>query len=250
VTTATLYGLCYSPWTERARWALDHHRVAHRYREHVPYLGEPVLRWRSQPPPGARATVPLFVDAHGAHRDSIDIVVHADRVGSGPQLVRDEAALRRLAEIAETGLRSIRARFTSRLLADPEALRESAMAAVPAPLATLAAPIAAAGARFVAAKYGASLGREDDDLDVMRTTAHALATHVDLGAVPTRATLRAEDLVVATFLAGVRPADVAHISLRPAIRRAWTAEPLTGELAPLLAWRDALYASARGDVSR
>ena len=40
----TLYSIPYSPWSMRARWALDHHRIPHRSREWVPLLTEPVLR--------------------------------------------------------------------------------------------------------------------------------------------------------------------------------------------------------------
>ncbi len=41
---ATLHGLSCSPWTWRARWALDHHRIDYDYREHTPMLGERRLR--------------------------------------------------------------------------------------------------------------------------------------------------------------------------------------------------------------
>ena len=44
----TLYGLSLSPWTERARWALDHHGVAYDYHEHVPMLGEVLLRMKAR----------------------------------------------------------------------------------------------------------------------------------------------------------------------------------------------------------
>ena len=35
-----LYGLSYSPWTEKARWALLHHRILFRYVEHAPMRDE------------------------------------------------------------------------------------------------------------------------------------------------------------------------------------------------------------------
>ena len=54
----TLYGVGYSPWTERARWALDHHRIAYRYREHLPMLGEPMLRRRARAAGQAKPTAP------------------------------------------------------------------------------------------------------------------------------------------------------------------------------------------------
>ena len=40
----TLVGLAYSPWTQKARWALTHHGVPHDFESYVPTLGEPKLR--------------------------------------------------------------------------------------------------------------------------------------------------------------------------------------------------------------
>ena len=45
----TLYGLTQSAWTEKARWALEHHGIAYRYHEHVPVLGEVLLRLKARP---------------------------------------------------------------------------------------------------------------------------------------------------------------------------------------------------------
>ncbi|WP_239014942.1 glutathione S-transferase N-terminal domain-containing protein [Archangium violaceum] len=59
----TLVGLGYSGWTEKARWAMDHHRLAYQYSEHIPLLGE--LRLRRHAPPGGRGTVPLLVEDSG-----------------------------------------------------------------------------------------------------------------------------------------------------------------------------------------
>src|SRR5262245_44456729 len=50
-----LLGAFYSPWTERARWALDHHGIAYRFEEHVPVVGELALRRRRSATKGAPA---------------------------------------------------------------------------------------------------------------------------------------------------------------------------------------------------
>src|SRR5580658_7746154 len=39
-----LVSLHVSPWSERAKWALDHHRLAYTVVEHVPIAGERRLR--------------------------------------------------------------------------------------------------------------------------------------------------------------------------------------------------------------
>ena len=39
-----LIGIGYSPWTEKARWALDHHGIDYRYSEHLILFGMLPLR--------------------------------------------------------------------------------------------------------------------------------------------------------------------------------------------------------------
>lgn len=242
---AHLYGAAYSPWTERARWALDHHRIAHQYHEHVPMLGEFLLRAKAKVPRGQRTTVPLFIDEHGArYMDSIAIILRSDEGQSRP-LTKDSSALRELAAIVETALDASRARVTSRILADPEAQRESAKAAVPGFLVGFAAPVAALGAKFIAKKHGVRLGHEQENIDVLRGVLRELRSRVRLDQPPTRDTLTSSDILIATLLQTVQPVDASHITLGPALRRAWGEPSLAREFADLVAWRDAAYRAAR-----
>ena len=71
-----LYGIAYSPWTMKARWALDHHKIPYRYREHLILFGMPELRWRLKKPFGD-ITVPLLVNGGGnSVMDSFEIARH------------------------------------------------------------------------------------------------------------------------------------------------------------------------------
>jgi len=246
----TLYGVGYSPWTERARWALDHHRIAYRYREHIPMVGEPLLRLRARGAAGAKPTVPLLVHQGGAIGDSLGIMRYADACGRGPSLRSDSAGAAAWAERIEQGLGAGRARLTAAILADPEALRESMLPVSPAPLAGMLRPVAAQGARFIAKKYGADLAQVDAHVEAQRRVCLALRDalggrqHLEADA------LCASDLLAATFLQMVEPVQHPRIVLLPALRRAWTAAPLVDEFADLLAWRDGLYATARGTRTR
>lgn len=58
---ARLYAESFAPWCEKARWALDHHRVPYDYTEHLPMIGELRLRSAARKWSG-RVTVPLLVD--------------------------------------------------------------------------------------------------------------------------------------------------------------------------------------------
>lgn len=243
--SAVLYGLAYSPWTERARWALDHQRVAYRYREHVPMLGEPLLRWNARVSRGQKATVPLLVERDGTRvMDSIAIIERADR-GAARKLVADRGALIELARDIDAVLHLGRGRVTARIVADPSAQRESAAAAVPAFLAPIAAPMAAMGARFIASKHQVSLDQERASIDALRALLTRLAPRIEALPAPSRASLTAEQIVLATALQSVRPAHTTHFVLGPAVRRAWTVEELASEFAGLIAWRDELYRVAR-----
>src|SRR5579864_5859577 len=78
-----LVSLNVSPWTERAKWALDHHRLTYEVTEHLPILGERRLR-RLVGPGKPRATVPVLVAGTEVVSESWDIAVYADREGEGP----------------------------------------------------------------------------------------------------------------------------------------------------------------------
>ena len=241
----TLFGIAYSPWTERARWALDHHGIRYQWVAHRPYLGEGALRRRARLASGERASVPLFLDGDRVLRDSIDILRHADEVGRGPKLIADAARFGELVAITETGLRAVRGRVTAGILGDREALREQVLGTVPAFMASLLVPLAVRGTRFIGKKYGATMERDGANLATMRQTLAKLDERIDTSVVPTPSTLTAEHILLATFLQGIRPVATPHIKLRPATQKVWTCEPLTAEAARLLAWRDAVYAAAR-----
>jgi glutathione S-transferase len=240
---ATLHGLFYSPWTERARWALDHHRIAYRYREHTILLGELQLRRAARGTGRSKATVPLLRDGELVLGDSLQIIQYADRVGAGAPLGSSEPELLELAGRVEGALRSIRIRVTLRTLKDREALREAAATAVPGLLAGLCRPVAALGARHVARKYGFDADADEPPerpvIELLRAVRDRLDGRPLLGE-----TFGAGDILVATLLQGVRPADPGP-KLPPATRRVWTSESLAEQFADLLEWRDALYARWR-----
>ncbi|MCA9617526.1 MAG: glutathione S-transferase N-terminal domain-containing protein [Myxococcales bacterium] len=237
MTAARLYGLYYSPWTERARWALDHEEVPYRFHHHVPMLGEPLLRWRGRRLGKGRVSVPLFVDGATTLGDSVEIMGHASRHGQG-RLGADEPETRAWAERVEPLLQAGRALVAARTLADREALREAAMAASPAFFAGALRPVAALGARFIARKYEADLDDEARQIETMRDV--CLTIREALEDEPSdRLTARA--ILLATALQPVAAVADRHIPLKPATRGIWSTPALAAELSDLLTWRDDLY---------
>ena len=121
--TPHLIALSYSAWSEKARFALDHHAIAYVSHEHVPMLGEPFLRFVTRRP-FARVSVPVLVHRGRVLSDSFEIARYADRIGEGQTLFPAE----RLAEIrawddeSQGAMAAGRALVTTRVLASNEAL--------------------------------------------------------------------------------------------------------------------------------
>ncbi|MCA9643581.1 MAG: glutathione S-transferase [Myxococcales bacterium] len=237
----TLYGLAYSPWTERARWALDHHRIPHRYREHLILIGEPSLRWRSRNAGTSKASVPLFVDGDLAIGDSLAIAQHADAVGRGAPLGTDHPDFAAFSARVETALQAARALVTAAILADPEALRESARAAAPEALTPMMRPVAATAARFIARKYSADLKADDRNRASIREVLTELRQRRAETPYLQGEHFSAFDIWAATLLQGVRPVAHTYIKLSPAVERAWTQPELAREFEDLISWRNRIY---------
>lgn len=234
-----------SPWSERARWALDHHGIAYTTQVHLPFLGERRLRRLVGPGP-KRATVPVLVTDGGVLPESWDIALWADRNGSGSRLIPDAhaQAIRDWAARADAWMGEGRALIVAGMLQSPAALDEALPRSVPGWLRRLLRPMT----RYSTAWFGRKYGVIGADLDRHRATLRAGLAELR-AALGGRETLLESfsyaDIVVATALQGVKPVQSPTIRLGPATRQVWTQPELAAEFADLLDWRDALYASRR-----
>jgi glutathione S-transferase len=242
----TLYTLSYSPWSERARWALDYHGVKFVERHHVPMLGEPFLRLWTRRARGV-VTVPLLVDGDLVLGDSYLIARWADSNSrNGRETLFPEAAQGTILtwnERAGIALQSARALVIAALARDEEALLES----VPRALRSL--PGARATARLGLAHF-----RRKYALDEKTESAHLEALELgvdqlreDLGGrkylVDRRFTYA--DILGATLLQSVVPVADEFLRLGPATRRTWTRSDLAERSRDLLGWRDEIYRAFR-----
>ncbi len=237
-----LVHLSYSPWSEKARWALDHHHVRHRRVEHLPLVLEPALRIASRNLREKQTVPRLFVGAE-VKGDSLEIARWADAIGSGTTLFPEDrrGAILDWVDRSEELLAAGRARLLERMLESRPALRE----ALPAPLRAIGGPavaIARAATAFVRQKHvarseslAAHEARMTSVLDKVRAAIH--------GQDPLLGTFTFADVAVASALSMVelRPEN----PLGPEQRKVWAEPRLAEAYRDVLDWRDAIYARYR-----
>jgi glutathione S-transferase len=244
-----LLGLPYSPWSEKACWALEVRKVPYRYRVYQPLLGELELRLKVRRFRGV-VSVPLLVDEHGrVYDDSAKIARFADTRGSGPVLFPavHEAAIAHWIAHSERGLSAARALALERQLRDDEAMAEMVPRGLRHALGWLAPRVAEFGLRRTLRKYGANARSAQEHRDSVRTVLDEL-----------RRALAAQGAVPGTILGSFTFADIActqvlgfiappafGLKLGKASVRGFTDSELAREYADIVAWRDALYETYR-----
>ncbi len=231
----TLVCIHYSPWSLKARWALDHHRVEYRRSEYLPMFGAPLVRLRARRFSG-KLTIPLLIDGREVFTDSFDIAQRAEAIGSGsPLFAPGVEAVRRFNDLGERLSAAGRARATAMVLKDPAAQKAS----LPPALRALT-PMARVGAHFLARKYSFDADAADRYEQEMAATLEAL--DAALTADFLLGDFSYADVAVAMALQFVSPADRGP-KLGDA-RAAWTAPHLAERFSRLLEWRDGLLEGA------
>ncbi|NOJ79633.1 glutathione S-transferase N-terminal domain-containing protein [Myxococcus xanthus] len=243
--TWTLIGEAASPWSEKARWALDHHRLAYAYREHYPLIGELSLRLRARRLKG-RVSTPMLLTAEGPLIDSFHIARYADAHGSAPTLFPAEHAEEIAAWNArsEAALGAARVRYLDRLANDRAAKLEQQPPAFPGFVRQLSVPAVDLAMAYLRRKYGMpdSTAAEATLVFELEALQRALAggkRHL----VANRLTYA--DLAMAVTLQFVSPVDGEHLAIGPATRAAGVHPQLCARYPDIVAWRDALYARHR-----
>ena len=241
--TATLLGLPYSPWTERARWALDHHHVSYDFEYYMLLLGEPGLRIRLRDFKN-KVTVPIFFGDEGnVIRDSWAIAEWADAQHANTPLFPSEfrPQITSFFVKVEAAVQAGRGLVTAATGKSQQALVESTPSFIPK---ALRHAVALSGAPLFKLKYGLT----DADLATQRATVEALATELD-GQLSVGSFVFEKfsfaDILAATFVQGVKPVDNRFIHMGEGMRAAWTLPDADARFPNLIAWRDAIYETHR-----
>jgi glutathione S-transferase len=235
----------FSPWSERARFALDHHRIDYRNEEYIPMLGEPLLRLRTRVFRGT-VTVPVLFHDGLILRDSVDIARYADRIGKSAPLfpASAEAEVSRYVELASSLMEAARALSVTRMARDERTQLEALPPSIPAPLRRAMLPLARLGTTFMTRKYHLDARDPEQDRATIRRGLERLRTELR-GRDTLLSGFTFADIAVAVSLTMVRPVEHPLIPLTPAMRTAFTEPRLAEEFEDLLVWRDKLYAERR-----
>ncbi len=241
-----LIALRYSPWSEKARWALDWHGAPYRERAYQPMFGEPWLRARARRWRG-KISVPVLRCRSGYIFDSFAIAQWADEWGAGPKLIPagQEQAVDAWNGHSETALAAGRGLLVYRTGQNPAAQRDYLPRFLPR-WATdrFGRALAHSGLAFFRYKYKLdAVGQADCRqrlVETLETLARALA-----GGRFLLGQFSFADIAMAQVLQFVEPVAGAPIRVGAASRACWGDAELAGRFAELVAWRDALYADFR-----
>jgi len=241
----TLVVLSYSPWSERARWVLDHHRLAYRTVQHAPFLGEFRLR-RLVGKRNGRATVPLLLAEGTVLGDSWDIARYADQLGTGEKLIPAEleSEIRECNDLAERAMTQGRALVVAGLLASPSALDETLPAEIPGWLRPLLRPITRYGTAWFGRKYELDLEALASAREELRVALNGFRRRLGDSAF-LFGRFSYADIVFCSLLQGISPLDDRYLKLGPGQRRVWTQPELAAEFDDLIRYRDRTYAAKR-----
>lgn len=240
-----LLGLPYSPWSEKARWALEARGIPYTPVLYAPLLGEPALRLKLRKWTGNVSVPVLTTDEGKAIADSAHIARWADGKGQGPTLfpAADEAKVAHYVEESERGLAAGRLLGLMRVLADKDAQVEL----TPKPLRGVpgAAAITAFGVARTLRKYDSSPKDHDAAQAALIDCLEGLRR--DLAASPSTGTPKTllrefsfADIAMAQVLVFVSPPSFG-VRIGHANRKSFSDEMMKERFPDLLAWRDALY---------
>ena len=235
----TLVSIAYSPWSRRAKKALDRQGIEYRLQSFLPGAGEPMLRARLRKPFG-KVTVPVLFTDDGPLMDSTEIAYWAsdrsDTPLAPPRLrpIIDEWVAR-----AEDALMAGRLRTTTLIRADRDALRSSLPSAV-RPLGPLGMLIASDLTRRLLTKYADERTMSERNAvldDYVQTLESALENGPHLAGEPSYA-----DLAAASGLAFIGPD--ARAPIPPEARPHWTRADLVEKHPKVFAWCEQVWADS------
>jgi glutathione S-transferase len=237
----TFYSIQVSPWSELARWAIDHHRVECRRVEYLPLVAELQLRLATGKV-FSRVSAPTLVDGQSVFADSFDIARYAELVGNGASLFPGGPSgdVGPWNDRAQRALNAGRTLHFARIEGDQDALRELVPGFVPEALRDLSVPVVGQTFAFLGRKYRANAASNAQAQAALVEELEHLERALASGPYLLGAFSYA-DIAMAGALHYVDPVGDRYMRLGSATRHSLRDAPLAERFGKVLAWRDDLY---------
>jgi len=243
-TTVTLYGESFSPWTKKARWALEYCGLIYNYKEYTPTLSEPRLRWQLRQFTGS-VSVPLLFANKEVLRGSWEIANYANNKTDSNRL-GDMSEIKFWNDLSEAALAEGRTRVVRGILNNDQALQEGLPSFVPN---VLRRPL-----RFIARDAVKRLDKK---------YAHLLETGaIEKALIRTRESLHKSnsdylldgfsyaDMTMAVVLEVIAPIAKVEPPLGPVTQEIWHDSVMTEKFQDLVEWRNRLAGNTASSYSQ
>jgi len=230
----TLYGESFSPWTKKARWALEYCNLFYNYKEYTPTLSEPSLRLKLRQLKGS-VSVPLLFANKEVIRGSWEIANYANNTTADSRL-GDMDEIKLWNNLSETALAEGRTRVVREILNSDKALEEGLPSFIPNFLRRPMRFIARNAVQRLDKKYAHLLRHGAMVQALLKTRERLLESGNDylLGE------FSYADIAMAVVLELVVP--IAHVvpSLGPVTEKIWHDPGLKAQFQDLIDWRNRL----------
>ncbi len=236
LTLNRLFALPYSPWSERARWSLNHHQIPYIEHEYQPLLSEPKLRWQTRKWRGP-ISVPVLITEQSTLLGSMEIAEYAEQVGTGTPLMSPTFApdIKTWVLQADGIMSAGRAILIHNLMHSKEAMRASLPSWVPPTLRRYGHPVSHWVLKRLGHKYGCFQYRPDDWTKTMRSSLIKWRS-VEKPYLNQEFTIAEMSMVLALQFA--EPCCSSVIPLHLQTRSCWRHDQLASEFEDLINWRD------------
>ena len=233
-TKLLLIGETFSPWTKKARWALEFCGLSYGYKEYTPTLSEPGLRLRLRQARG-RVSVPVLFAGKQVLRGSWAIANYAQET-AGDGRLGDMDTIKPWNDLSESALEEGRTQVVRKIMNNKAALAEGLPGLIPNKLRGPFRFLSYDAVRRLDQKY-AHLVTPGALRSALLETRQALArssTDYLLG------DFSYADITMASTVEVFAPIARHDPPLGPATQSCWNNQELIDEFGDLLAWRDRL----------
>lgn len=239
-----LYGISYSPYTEKARWALDHHQEKYNFVEHTILIGMPYLRFKTRNF-FKDLTVPYLVANRQHFADSYDIAVFASQKNNSfDRFFKNQNQINELNQISESVLDAGRSLLTHRLMQNPQALQKMLPSFIPKILQKPLTFLGKVGLHYINYSFDSNRKSLNDHqhtlikgLEQIQTLLKQRTYFFD--------EFSYADIILATTINFIDPPAPEFVKLPSTVRQAWRNDQLAQQFGDLIKWRDQIYSKHR-----